>query len=497
MARQFLLFLLLQCYNIVFVWSVMTDAMGLHRNHATPSPTPSPTTREACAELINHGSHFGVEVEVGTPGQKFDVVADTGSNTLIIPSCQCMKSGACNKDDRCFIGTNRSSTFKFPMGPLGPERLHLHFGSGPIAGVKALDVVRVGQLKHYMQKGLMLMTSHWLNFKMPFEGILGLGIPPAKPAQPHPPHLPGLLEQSGVDRFSMCFKDGSNGVLRLGSPRLVESHASIGLMHWGVGMTGISTGNSTLPLSICAGTGMRKDQETPCGAVPDSGTTMITGPRAQLSMLFNSICDAWPRCKQNHTALVKAAEDASEAAKQAYGGVDPFHINLGTSSKEFVLKQVLSDCTRWLNEGTGLGELPDLHFHITGGGGTAQTLSLPGSSYVLERQFETQPDGHSRQRTEHTKCILAFQAMEYNTWKNGPVWILGTPFFYEYQIGFDMGTKPASMSFASLAQSPCGTCDKQAGLVTSDTFGASQSVRLPRWLPGAPREPRIDVNQPL
>jgi hypothetical protein len=226
---------------------------------------------------------------------------------------------------------------------------------------------------------------------------------------------------------------------------------------------------------------------------------MIAGPRAQLSMLFNAICDAWPRCKQNHTALVKAAEAATKAAKQAYGGVDPFGIKrqLGPSSKEFVLDQVLSDCTRWLNEGTGLGELPDLHFHITGGGGTAQTLSLPGSSYVLERQFETQPDGHSRQRTEHTKCMLAFQAMEYNTWKNGPVWILGTPFFYEYQIGFDMGTKPASMSFASLAQSPCGTCDKQAGLVTSDTSRASQKVRLPRWLPGAPREPRIDVNQPL
>jgi len=254
---------------------------------------------------------------------------------------------------------------------------------------------------------------------------------------------------------------------------------------------------------------MRKDQETPCGAIPDSGTTMITGPKAELSVLFQAICDAWPRCKQNHTALMKAAVAADTAAKEVYGGVDPFGIKLGNSSKEIVLKLVLSDCTKWLNEGNGLGELPDLHFHIAGAGGTAQTLSLSASSYVLETHLQMGPKGFvdkpALQQTEavnKTKlCTLAFQEMAYNTVKNGPVWILGTPFFYEYQIGYDMGTKPASLSFASVAQSPCGNCNKQAGLVTNDiSSGAaatSQRMRWPRWLPGAPRQPRIDMNKPL
>jgi hypothetical protein len=236
---------------------------------------------------------------------------------------------------------------------------------------------------------------------------------------------------------------------------------------------------------------------------------MITGPKAELSVLFEAICDAWPRCQQNHTALMKAADAAATAAKDAYGGVDPFGIELGNSSKEIVLKLVLSDCTNWLNEGDGLGELPDLHFHIAGARGTAQTLSLSASSYVLETHLQNGSNGlidkpslERREAVNTTKaCMLAFQEMAYNTVNNGPVWIFGTPFFYEYQIGYDLGTKPASLSFASLAGSPCGSCNKEAGLVSSDissgTAVASQHVRQPRWLPRAPRQPRIDINQPL
>merc|ERR1719238_1888078 len=67
-----------------------------------------------CAPLANKGSHFTVDIQVGTPGQTFSVVADTGSDAVIVPSCICKESGSCSKDDRCFRGTNKSSTFKMP-----------------------------------------------------------------------------------------------------------------------------------------------------------------------------------------------------------------------------------------------------------------------------------------------------------------------------------------------------------------------------------------------
>jgi len=547
---------------------------------------------ETCAELVNHGTHFGVEIEVGSPGQKFDVVADTGSNTLIIPSCLCMVEGACNKEDRCFTGGhNRSSTFKLSKGPNnGPMPMYLYFGSGPISGVKAMDVVRVGEMKHYMEEGIMLMTDHALQFSMSFEGILGLGLPEVVEEKSsteagsmddaasgqivnEPPHddaalskiirdvvtggsaiendinvqavrhadpkheeimrkilgnaesvgssngtgkslslaavrqlparVPGFLEQAGVNRFSMCFNDQSSGVLRLGLPNLLDGHGSVGSEHWGVGFHGISVGTSLLPLRMCSTADMESGQETPCGAIPDSGTTMITGPRAQLALLFEAICDSWPRCKDNHTALVGAAEAATVAAAKEYGGVDPFNIRLGREAKEVVLKLVLSDCARWLGEGKGLQELPDLHFHVAGKQGTAQTLSLPGASYILETHSQ---QGHLTKASLpsdaaanlSTKCLPAFEQMEYPTLKNGPVWIFGTPLFYEYQVAYDMGTTPPSLSFASVAQTPCGSCNKQTNLATSDvSTDATQALKRPRWLPGAPRQPRIDINRPL
>merc|ERR1719199_1472255 len=69
------------------------------------------SSMETCAALNNYGSHFAVDVDVGTPPQRFSLVADTGSNSLIVTSCVCVDVGMCPLDDKCFRGTNRSSTF--------------------------------------------------------------------------------------------------------------------------------------------------------------------------------------------------------------------------------------------------------------------------------------------------------------------------------------------------------------------------------------------------
>ena len=93
-----------------------------------------------CAQLKseNNGTHYTALVKVGTPAQTFNVVADTGSNSLIIPSCYCQDVGSCSKKQgRCFRGTNKSSTFF--MEPLatrqnttGQQELLITFGSGQV-----------------------------------------------------------------------------------------------------------------------------------------------------------------------------------------------------------------------------------------------------------------------------------------------------------------------------------------------------------------------------
>merc|ERR1719174_1097822 len=121
-----------------------------------------------CAKLASHGTYYTVDLQVGTPGQTFAVVADTGSDAVIVPSCVCTESGSCNKKDRCFRGTNKSTTFSI-MGlnkttgdhPKLPV-INMFFGSGEIRAIVASDMVNVGGMKATMRNSVMLMVDQAL-----------------------------------------------------------------------------------------------------------------------------------------------------------------------------------------------------------------------------------------------------------------------------------------------------------------------------------------------
>jgi hypothetical protein len=561
---------------------------------------------ETCAVLNNKGTHFTIDIEVGTPGQTFGVVADTGSNSLIVPSCVCNEDGACGDENRCFRGTNHSSTFSIESGTegAGPTPMMLSFGSGTIEAVVARDVVRLGELRVQMKDGLLLMTDQALDIPGRFEGILGLGIPDATslargaeekdekevgkngssiarqveeapqemmvnvsglggspeaaasqstfgrilrgifgklgaatkanqaaleealgraPAEVEAEnataadeiHQPkGFLEQARVDRFSMCFLDGADGVLRLNPAPQEKAHGSIGQAHWGLDFRGVSVGNHSVGAAFfCNGTNLEPGQRTPCGAIPDSGTTAFMGPEAHVTELLDEICDRWPRCAENYTALAAAAKAAKAAAISHYK-VNPFE-SIKAGTKADVLNLLLKDCQSWLNESDGLDEMPPIYFHVAGSNGTNQTLKIPGYAYVIERKEEELdyvykhidglgdiPLGVNHTGRFQKVCTPAFGAMEYNTKENGPVWILGTPIFYEYIVGYDLAPTPPSIVFTSVDEEPCGSCNKDIGLVSTSNTSAlradsSRVSRQPRKVHGKFRRPSIDVRLPL
>merc|ERR1719453_769305 len=72
--------------------------------------------------------------------------------------------------------------------------------------------------------------------------------------------MKGALEEMGVNRFSMCFNNGKNGVLRLGSPKADLVHGNIGQAHWGLNFRGISVHNDTAPALFCQEESMEEDQ---------------------------------------------------------------------------------------------------------------------------------------------------------------------------------------------------------------------------------------------
>jgi len=433
-----------------------------------------------CNKLINMDTHFTVEVSVGTPPQTFGLVADTGSGAVIVQSCVCRQfSPDCKETEDCFQGMNRSSTF---IAPKRNATLRLlSFGSGDIVAAVATDVVRLGQEQATMKEGLLLMVDRYLQMSGHFEGILGLGIPswianadapPAitgadpveqiehasngknKTKEPDP--FPRFMEASGVEGFSICMNDGADGVLQLHSPNAPKMLKQVGYQHWSLDFQGFSVGSSSAPITFCDKSSKEKGQHIACAAIPDSGTTLMLGPRKQVEELFSELCHRWPRCKNR----VMAEEYPART-----------------------FRQLLGSCTDWLHE-EGLSEVPSIFIHVAGADGDKQVLELTAWAYVI---MTPGVDGNDY-------CEALFGEWEYETALHGPVWILGTPLFYQYQVVFALQEKgqPASIGFGP---ADCGSCNEETSLVLDTGF--RRGSRLPRLMKGKPRMPSIDPRQPL
>lgn len=580
-------------------------AVFLQRHHPTMLQQDHESSRLAkCTSLENHGTHFTVDVTVGTPPQTFSVVADTGSNNLIVPSCVCMDQNHCDKSNRCFRGTNRSTTFLMDsFDNKGPMAMLITFGSGQISAVLTTDVVSVGGTSATMHNSLLLMTNQALRIDGPFEGILGLGLPqgnasvsvearqetssaasveqggggvtaagasdedlqkvikqimkklggagggqaqidpfgsasvstaersvlsiPAdallqssipfpvekSPSEQAPPTIAvepkSFLEEANITRFSMCFKDGANGTLQLDTPAVPNALENIGTFHWGLDLRGISLGDKSINVPICSRENMTGDQLTACGAIPDSGTTAIMAPQEHLDVLMDTLCDDWSRCRDNHSAFLQAKDAAHQAAAAKYG-FDPFGLDKKWIKKSEILQLLLQDCGTWLTPEVGLNEMPSINFQVAGKSGVAQNLEMTGWSYVLKQKVELVekvykdfgalgkiPVGVNKTGAVQEVCMLALSPMEYNTKQNGPVWILGTPFFYSFQVAYDLDSEKPSMAFTSVKESPCNPCGGAALVDSGAGVQQAQYAAAPRRVEGAWRVPNLDFSQPL
>lgn len=483
---------------------------------------------ETCTNLADEGSYFSVKLCVGTPGQCFDVVADTGSNAVIVPSCICQETegAGCKKNEKCFRGTNRSSTFRI-SDPI--QFIGMGFGSGSIVTAVATDVVRVGDLSATLEEGVLLMVDrHKLKISGGFQGILGLGVAGSKdspflfqqpahveasvapglqefnsskancsmeptlcderallnqfrgagwltkmrlplPARPHHGRRAGgaaagegykeklFLTEAKQTRFSLCFKDEEDpGAFRVGIPPFTSPLRHVGKMHWGLDFRGLSVGAHGDPAPVetvfCGSDTMKQGMDSPCGIIPDSGTTQIRGPGEQVRALETSVCSKWERCRR---------DSRGEPSSGAF-------------------RDLLRRCRHWLTKEKGLLEIPSLFLYVKGGDGPPQPYELTAWAWVAE--YKTLFGSVCRP-------IIGSMERDYRTEKNGFIWIFGTPLFYEYDVGFD-----SSSNQISLRRGKCEPCSDDGGSLSLSEDGLR---RWPRTVRGEPRVPYYDVNLPL
>jgi len=234
-----------------------------------------------------------------------------------VTSCACVDEGFCYKNDKCFRGTNKSSTFAVSQGlngtnskkADGPMGVSMMFGSGAVTSIIATDVAQIGGVKSVMDDGLLLMVDRrQLKITGRFEGILGLGplptpgrsdlhsLAPGHPTGMAHPDMPAgkgvaytpklFLDRAGVNRFSLCFNDAAKpGALRMNVAQFKQPLPIAGSFHWGLGLYGMKVGSTSgdaVDAIVCDPHKMKEGQDTPCAAIPDSGTTLMMGPKDQV-----------------------------------------------------------------------------------------------------------------------------------------------------------------------------------------------------------------------
>ncbi|XP_076860988.1 nothepsin [Brachyhypopomus gauderio] len=262
-----------------FMVDHQVDVFSRRYAQCYPPSLASLTPGRAAERLYSFmdAQYFG-QVSLGTPEQNFTVVFDTGSADLWVPSFYCI-SQACESHKK--FKAFESSTYVHDGRVFG-----IHYGSGHMLGVQARDVLRVGTLTVVNQNfGESVYEPGRAFVKTKFDGILGLSYPIL--AKEHGlPVFDNMIGQSKVDQpvfsfyLSMNASDGFGGELLLGG---VDEELFVPPINW-VPVTLKGYWQIKIDEVKIQGTTAFCHTHS-CHAIVDTGTSLISGPTAEIRIL--------------------------------------------------------------------------------------------------------------------------------------------------------------------------------------------------------------------
>ncbi|XP_067384614.1 renin [Channa argus] len=259
----------------VSVEQVLTELGQKSTGDANNGTVPTPLTNYLDTQ------YFG-EISIGFPGQMFNVVFDTGSANLWVPSQSCSPfSTACFTHNR--YDASKSQTY-IENG----TGFSIQYAAGNVRGFLSEDVVVVGGIPvvQVFAEATSLSAIPFIFAK--FDGVLGMGYPNMA-IDGITPVFDRIMSQRVLKEevFSIYYsrdpKRSPGGELVLGgtdpnyytgSFNYIETRE---LGKWEVIMRGVSVGREMM---FCA---------EGCTAVIDSGSSYITGPASSISVLMKTI----------------------------------------------------------------------------------------------------------------------------------------------------------------------------------------------------------------
>jgi len=300
----------------VFVNSVL-DA---HKTNLRGGPSES--------EVINdygNAQYYGA-ISIGTPPQSFRVIFDTGSSNLWVPKVGCTHCGNPFFGKKSKYDHDTSSSYSKDGADF-----EIMYGSGSVSGFWSSDAVTVAtDLQVGSQRLAEVQDAGGLGLAYAlgkFDGILGMGFR-AISIDNTPTVLDTLLKENVIDQpiFAFYLGDNAPGELTWGG---YDASKFEGELEY-VDLTSATYWEITLD---AVESGSYKAADDSYTAIVDSGTSLLTGPKAEVTKL--------------------AAEVGATAN---------------------VMGQYTIDCAK-------VDDLPDLVFTIAG-----KEYSLPGSRTVIQAQ---------------------------------------------------------------------------------------------------------------
>ena len=262
---------------------VSADKIPLRHNPLTIADYMSQAEQiQARAERWTAGEHvpvkdymntqYFIDVELGSNGQKFTVVPDTGSSNLWVYSKHCW-SVACFTHST--YNSKKSTTYE-----KDGQTFDITYGSGSVKGFVSKDVAKVGDISATMSFGEIQHVKGSTFLVSQMDGILGLAYD-----QISVDKLPTFMSSTDLSEKSFAFylKDKSEesymtipGIDDSLAQEVIATHDVIEQSYWNVNFTKLNGPNGDVDV-----TGYK--------AAIDSGTSLIMGPNTLFKPLLDGV----------------------------------------------------------------------------------------------------------------------------------------------------------------------------------------------------------------
>jgi len=265
--------------------TVLTGDLPSHLRGVPVSPLILQKSESEYIKDYANAQYYG-SVSIGNPPQSFQVIFDTGSSNLWVPKVDCTHCGNPFFGKKSKYDHDASKTYEKDGADF-----EIMYGSGSVSGFFSKETVtladdievtgqRFGEIEDAGGLGMAYSFGK-------FDGILGLGFTSIS-IDKATTVFENAIQQHAVDQplFSFYLGDNGPGELTFGGydPEKFQGDLEyVKLMsatYWEIPLDGASAGNyHTDP----------NEDGTPITAIVDSGTSLITGPKKEISKLAAAV----------------------------------------------------------------------------------------------------------------------------------------------------------------------------------------------------------------